>query len=398
MHRFLFFIFSVLACPLFGYMSLCYADTETLDANQHVILFEKGVDSFMAGDYEKCDDYWLPLAQAGDFMAVRNMALLYHKGIGVRQDLEESELFYRLAADNGITSAQTVFGTLLIKGDEFKRNLPDAVKYLTAASQAGDSIASWNLGLLYENGIGVDKNLEKAMSLFHTAARSGYEPAIIRISGQQQGMVGHNGYAPPQNIQKAVNATLKNDAFNTREHPVIPQAKTFLEKKTEDTKHDTTHFSDQIHFQESLQSDDASLIFKHDRGEYKKVQVAIDKELDPFGVASSKKNRVGTSLNRDNLGDNAQFVDAEEAYRTKNYKRAEEIWQTLFDKSTADEAAYRLGKMYFDGVGVTKNLSKTYAYWKKGADAGGEKSIDALEAFRASMSDAEFLVYEQKTL
>ncbi len=398
MLRFLFLISSVLACTLSGYVSVCYADTEALDANQHVIMFEKGVDSFMAGDYEKCDDYWLPLAQAGDFMAVRNIALLYHKGIGVRQDLEEAELFYRLAADNGITSAQTVFGTLLIKGDEFKRNLPDAVKYLTAASQARDSVASWNLGLLYENGIGVDKNLEKAMSLFHTAARSGYEPAIIRISGQQKGTEGQNGYAPPQNIQKAVNTTLKNDALNTREQPVIPQAKTFLEKKTDDIEHDKTHFSDQIHFKKSLQSDDPALIFKHDRGEYKKTQVGIDKELDPFGIAGSKKNRVGVALNRDNLGDNAQFIDAEEAYRTKNYKRAEEIWQRLFDTSTADEAAYRLGKMYFDGIGVAKNLSRTYAYWKKGADAGGEKSIDALEAFRASMTDTEFLAYEQKTL
>lgn len=397
MQRFLFFIFSVLMCTLSRYVSVCYADTETLDANQHVIMFEKGVDSFMAGDYEKCDDYWLPLAQAGDFMAVRNMALLYHKGIGVRQDLEEAELFYRLAADNGITSAQTAFGTLLIKGDEFKRNLPDAVKYLTAASQAGDSVASWNLGLLYENGIGVDKNLEKAMSLFHAAARSGYEPAIIRISGQQHDINGQNGYAPPQNIQKAVNETLKNDAFNTREHAVIPETKTFLEKKTEDTKHDATHFSDQIHFKKSLQSDEPAVIFKHDRGEYKDVQVGIDKELAPFSVEISKNNRVGTPLGRDNLGNNAQFIDAEEAYRTKNYKRAEEIWQRLFDKSTADEAAYRLGKMYFDGIGVTKNLYKTYAYWKKGADAGGEKSVDALEAFRASMTDAEFLLYEQKT-
>jgi TPR repeat protein len=398
MQRFLFFISSVLAYTLSGYVSLCYADTETLDANQHVIMFEKGVDSFMAGDYEKCDDYWLPLAQAGDFMAVRNMALLYHKGIGVRQDLEEAELFYRLAADNGITSAQTTLGTLLIKGDEFKRNLPDAVKYLTAASQAGDSVASWNLGLLYENGIGVDKNLEKAMSLFHTAARGGYEPAIIRISGQQKDIEGHNGYAPPQNIVKAVNTTLKDSSFNKREQSVIPEEKTFLEKKTDDIEHDKKHFSDQIHFQKSLQSDDPSLIFKHDRGEYKKVQVGIDKELDPFGIASSKKSRVGEALNRDNLSDNAQFIDAEEAYRTKNYKRAEEIWQTLLNTSTADEAAYRLGKMYFDGVGVAKDLSKTYAYWKKGADAGGEKSTDALEAFRASMTDTEFLAYEQKTL
>jgi TPR repeat protein len=371
-----------------------YADTETLDANQHVIMFEKGVDSFMAGDYEKCDDYWLPLARSGDFMAARNMALLYHRGIGVRKDLEEAELFYRLAADNGVTVAQTVFGTLLIKGSEFKRNLPDAVRYLTAAYQAGDPVAAWNLGLLYENGVGVDKNLEKALSLFHISARGGHEAAIMRISGQPQ-----EGYAPPKEVSEAVKTALDDDTqFDTRTQPVVPEKKTFSQKVAIDKQHDKEYFSDHIHFEKSLQSDEPDFILKKEASEYKKVQVGIDKELDPFGVTSSKKNRLDEPLNRNNLGDNPKLTQAEHAYNSQKYVVAKKIWENLFQKSSLDEAAYRLGKMYFDGVGVKKNLFRTYYYWKKGADAGGEKTADSLEAFRASISDKELLEYEQKIM
>lgn len=189
MRNFVYLLLGSLSVTLQAVFAAPFSSSEVLDANQHVIMFERGVDAFMAGAYDKCDDYWLPLARAGDPMAARNMALLYHKGLGVRQDLEEAELFYRLAADNGVTAAQTILGTLLIKGTEFNRNLTDAVKYLDAASLAGDPIASWNLGLLYENGFGVDKSLEKANLLFQKAARSGYMPAMDRFSNELQGNI-----------------------------------------------------------------------------------------------------------------------------------------------------------------------------------------------------------------
>jgi TPR repeat protein len=371
-----------------------YADTEVLDANQHVIMFERGVDAFMAGEYDKCDDYWLPLARAGDPMAARNIALLYHHGKGVRKDLEEAELFYRLAADNGVTEAQTVLGTLLIKGDEFKRNLSDAIKYLTAAHQAGDPIAAWNLGLLYENGIGVDKNLEKAMSLFQLAARSGHEPAILRISGQPQ-----DGYQPPRNVSKAIQGALNNDpVFDTRKTPVVPEQKTFKQKVTIDKKHDQKHYSDQIHFKKPLQSDEPDLIFKEDRGLHVRKQVGIAKALDPLGVELSKVNRLDQPLTLEGLDKNNVLIKADQAYNGKKYGIAKKIWEKTFKESTNDEAAYRLGMLYSSGKGVKKDLFKTYYYWKKGADASGKKSTYALEEFRVKLSDKELLEYEQKTM
>lgn len=371
-----------------------YADTETLDANQHVIMFEKGVDAFMAGDYEKCDDYWLPLARSGDLMAIKNMALLYHRGIGVQKDLEEAEMFYRLAADKGVTSAQVVLGTLLIKGDEFKRNIPDAIKYLTAAYKAGSPIAAWNLGLLYENGVGVDKNLEKAMTLFHIAARGGHEPSIIRISGKQQ-----DTYKTPEEVSEAVMlATQEDKNFDTRPAPVIPTEKTFQEKVKIDKEHDKNHFSDQINFNKDLQTDEPNMVFKNDLGEYQKKPVDIDKELDPFGIVSSKKNRLDEPFNNDKFGDATKLNQASKAFNDGDYPLAKKIWEELFKETKNDEAAYRLGKIYSKGNGVPKDLLKSYFYWKNGSDAGGKKSAYALEEFRAGLSDEELLEYEQKIM
>ena len=109
-----------------------------IDAHQHVSLFQKGVDAFLIGRYDLCDDYWLPLAREGDPMANRNMGILFHKGLGVRKDIEEAELYYIIAADAGVTSAQLTLGLMYLKGDELPRDLKKAYKYLLAATDSGD--------------------------------------------------------------------------------------------------------------------------------------------------------------------------------------------------------------------------------------------------------------------
>lgn len=395
----IFVIFLILSFSVHHALAALYADTEILDANQHVIMFERGVDAFLAGDYAKCDDFWLPLARAGDPMAARNMALLYHKGLGVRKDLEEAELFYRIAADKGVTAAQTILGTLLIKGVEFKRDLKDAVRYLNAASLADDPVASWNLALLYEHGVGVSKNMEKANLLFQKAARGGYGTAILRFSKELEG----NKPTLEKEIQKAAQkaVTLNKDPnpnFDTRPKVTIPKKKTHQEVIASDKKHDAEHYSDQIHFNKELQQDGPDIIFRDDKGVHEKEQVGIYRELDPFGVEKSKENRLDKSLKVDDIGDNPLYMKANQAYNNKNYRLALQIWQKLFMDTRSDEAAYRLGIMYHDGVGVKKNLYKAYGYWKKGAEAGGEKSSHQLEIFRANLSDKQLLEFEQNTL
>jgi len=392
------------------------ADTDVLDANQHVIMFEKGLDAFMAGDYEKCDDYWLPLARAGDPMAARNVALLYHQGKGVRQDLEEAELYYRIAADNGVTEAQTVLGTLLIKGDEFERDIPEAIKYLTAAYRAGDPIAAWNLGLLYENGIEVNKNMEKALSLFQMAARAGHEPALIRVSGKSE-----DSFQEPQKLKTIVDTAINSDdSFNkplmqdksdsaaldtqmpNAPHvdpvdPVDRTPKTYQERVDSDKEHDKKHYSDQLHFNKELQSDDTNkAILKDNRALYEKKQVGISKEIAPYDLHKSKVNRMQEPLDISQLSDDVILLKADQAYNQQDYTLAQKIWLAAFDKTKNDEAAYRLGMLYFTGQGVKKDTFKSYYYWKKGANANGKKSLYALEEFRSTLSDKALLDYEQK--
>ena len=62
-----------------------------------------------------------------------------------------------------------------------------SVYYQKLAALQGYAIAQVNLGFLYENGYGVERNLETALSYYEMAADSGYEgatEAVVRVKAQ----------------------------------------------------------------------------------------------------------------------------------------------------------------------------------------------------------------------
>jgi TPR repeat protein len=61
-------------------------------------------------------------------------------------------------------------------------NLSSAASYFSAASEAGSSEAQYQLGLLYAEGRGVEKNYAQAVVLIQQAADAGHSLAIEWIA------------------------------------------------------------------------------------------------------------------------------------------------------------------------------------------------------------------------
>lgn len=58
------------------------------------------------GDYDTAVGKWQPLAKQGDAMAQFNLALLYHRGLGVPIDEAKAVAWYQKSAENGYSKAQ----------------------------------------------------------------------------------------------------------------------------------------------------------------------------------------------------------------------------------------------------------------------------------------------------
>ena len=68
--------------------------------------YNDGLRAAKVGDYNTAVMKWKPLALQGDAMAQFNMALMYHRGLGVGIDEARAVAWYKMSANNGYIKAQ----------------------------------------------------------------------------------------------------------------------------------------------------------------------------------------------------------------------------------------------------------------------------------------------------
>jgi TPR repeat protein len=61
-------------------------------------------------------------------------------------------------------------------------------------------------------------------------------------------------------------------------------------------------------------------------------------------------------------------------FKMAHYATARRIWEAL-DARNFGEAAFNLGLLYEDGLGVEKNIDRALAYYRRGADNGSVKAV-----------------------
>lgn len=145
--------------------------------------FAAGVQAFEAGDYQTAYQVWLPLAEHGDVAAMRNIGHLYRWGQGVPQDMGQAIAWYRRASEMGFARAQANLAAIYLQGEQgVAVDYAEALKWFEAAAKQGHAVAQYNLGLMYELGLGVEKNEAVALGWYNNAAKAGQPDALERLS------------------------------------------------------------------------------------------------------------------------------------------------------------------------------------------------------------------------
>ena len=163
-----------------GWAALCFALGVAGGAAAD---FGGGVRAYNSGDYAAAHAAWMPLAQAGDAAAARNLGHLYRTGRGVARDLARALRWYRRAADQGFAGAQANLGDMFARGQGVATDYAAAAVWFHRAAVQGHVAAQYNLGLLYETGLGVELSEETAMAWYHRAAGAGHQGALERLAG-----------------------------------------------------------------------------------------------------------------------------------------------------------------------------------------------------------------------
>jgi hypothetical protein len=191
--------------------------------------FADGVRAYEAGDHKAAYGAWLPLAERGDVAAMRNIGHLYRWGQGVEKDINQAIHWYRMAAEKGFSRAQANLAAIYLQGDEgIPVNYEEAHKWFAAAAVQNLAVAQYNLGLMYELGLGVEKNDARALGWYNLAAKAGQPEAIERLSQlvktTEPPLVSGVGVPASDGVPKAPTVPQAASADSKTEAATIPSA------------------------------------------------------------------------------------------------------------------------------------------------------------------------------
>lgn len=144
--------------------------------------FTTGLRAYEAGDYYAAYKEWLPLAEADDPAAQRNLGHLYRLGRGVTKDFVKAAEWYRKSAEQGFSRAQANLGNMYLREQGVPKDPVTAAKWFGRAAKQNHPIAQYNLGLMYENGIGVAKDDVAALGWYFRASKAGHRKAAQRLA------------------------------------------------------------------------------------------------------------------------------------------------------------------------------------------------------------------------
>jgi uncharacterized protein len=123
----------------------------------------------------------LKVAEQGNVDAQYKLGLMYGNGRGIPQDYKQAFFWFKKVAEQGYASAQFNLGIMYSKGQGVSQDYKQAVYWYTKAAEQGDDFAQYHLGLLYAEGKGVEKDLKEAVSWYTKAAEQGNSYAWFQL-------------------------------------------------------------------------------------------------------------------------------------------------------------------------------------------------------------------------
>ena len=161
---------------------------ERPDPKINSLRFQDAVEAYDSRQYRKAFDIWLPLARNNDPAAMRNVAHMLRRGLGVERDINRAVYFYQRAADMGLMGASANLGLIYLtglEGDDFGPAIAQsddlATRFLVPPAQAGHILAQYLLAGLHEKKEGRDDQ-ELALYWYGKAALAGHDDAMDKLA------------------------------------------------------------------------------------------------------------------------------------------------------------------------------------------------------------------------
>lgn len=137
------------------------------------------IDTYGPKDYKKTIYWYKKAAEQGDLYAQRDLGGMYLAGIGVKKDIDKAIYWLTKAATQIKNDSFDAYPAYLLGlhyqyGEEFGFiDLKKAIYWFEKSIEQGWTSAYSDLGKMAEEGIGMEKNIDKALEYYKKGMESG---------------------------------------------------------------------------------------------------------------------------------------------------------------------------------------------------------------------------------
>ncbi|GET04684.1 kinase-like domain-containing protein [Rhizophagus clarus] len=141
-------------------------------------LFENGIG--VEKDSEKAIYWYEKAANNGNITAMYNLGLCYEEGHGVEEDYNKAFKLYKQSAEGGYSGGIIMLEHCFNNGIGTQIDKKKALE-LQKSTDLESMIVQYNLGNMYENGVGITKDIDKAIYWYEKSAKKGYQSAQNKL-------------------------------------------------------------------------------------------------------------------------------------------------------------------------------------------------------------------------
>ncbi|WP_269580958.1 tetratricopeptide repeat protein [Roseibium sp. Sym1] len=146
-----------------------------------VLLYVNHPKDFQADKVEKAFMELRKQADAGDPSAVMTLALALIEGEWIEQNEEKGLALLHKATETIPDFAFLMIGDYYLNRNNGAPDYAKAMKYFEKSVESGGVVANYELGKMFEHGLGVERNYFKAARLYKASIEGKYFPGLISL-------------------------------------------------------------------------------------------------------------------------------------------------------------------------------------------------------------------------
>jgi TPR repeat protein len=317
------------------------------------LLYEQG--QGVARDYAAAAGWFRKAANLGNASAQNDLGWLYEQGMGVPRDYAAAAIWLRKSANAGNLEAARHLGFIFNQGGNgVKRDDAEAASWYRKAAMRGDSLAQFDLALLYDQGRGVKEDAAEAAKWYRAAAVQGDAAAQRHL-----GTLYESGRGLPRDYAQAMFWYLR--AANAGDADAQNSLGLLYELGTGGVIHDPAQaagwFRKAADQGNTMAQFNLGLAYANGRG--------VAQDYAQSAIWYGKAADHGDSDAQNNLG---LLYELGRGVK-QDYVKAAALFRAAAEKGNA-RAQSDLGWLYQEGMGVPHDDAQAAAWFRKAADQG----------------------------